>query len=552
MTSVSDLGTARTSLGMGAAWRNRGLRCLLVGYAGAAVSEWAVWLAALVDAEQRSGSAAAGWVALGLLVPGVVAAQFAGRAFGGPRPARVLVAVYVAQAVSLAVAAVVAAIDGPLVAGAGAGALATRGVAFVRPGQAVMAPSVVRTARELTTSNLMVGYADSGCVLVAPLIATAVLALGGPSAVMALCAGLAVIGWVAAVPLRTAEREAPDDTDEPDRDAAAPSVHAPVREVLDELHGQRHVGALLGVLSLQHVVMGTIGLMFVVLAADELDLGSSGAGLLNIGFGVGAVLSGVGATVLVGRGRLAPVAVACVLLMAAAALLVGSITTLSVAMVGLAVMGFARSLLDVSVRMLLQRTVSPTHLAATFAIVEMITAVGLFVGTLYSQIVTTTVGAPVGLLVLAASLVLALAVLGPRIWAADRSADVPVVAIALLRSMPVFSPLPPSSLEAVARGATERTFAPGEVVIREGDPGDSYHAIAGGRVDVDLGGRFVRSLSRGDGVGEVALLHRSPRTASVVAVEPAPTPQIDRGASLHAARRRTERLDCGPGGPPAT
>ena len=138
----------------------------------------------------------------------------------------------------------------------------------------------------------------------------------------------------------------------------------------------------------------------------------------------------------------------------------------------------------------------------------------------------------------------------------------PVVAIALLRSMPVFSPLPPSSLEAVARGATERTFAAGEVVIREGDPGDSYHAIAGGRVDVDVGGRFVRSLGRGDGVGEVALLHRSPRTASVVAVEPTHTLEIDGDAfvtavtghepSLHTARRRIERLDFGPGGPPAT
>lgn len=556
----------RAPLGLRHAWDNRSLRRLLVAYGGAAVSEWAVWLAALVDAHDRSGSAAAGWMALALLVPAVVAAPFAGRVFAGDRPVRVLGFVYAGQALALAVAALVAALDGPLLAVAVPTAVAIGGISFVRPGQAVLAPTVVRTALELTTANLFVGYCDSGCVLVAPLLATAVLALGGPSAVFALCALMAVVGVAATASLRATEARAVAAASAPTGSTSAggsadvhhdgtepPQRHAPLREIVGEIRGHRNVGALLTVLGLQHVVMGVVGLMFVVLATDELGMGGSGAGVLNIAFGVGAVASGVIATVLAGRGRLAPVAVGCVVLMAASASVLGLWTTVPGAIVCLGLIGFGRSLLDVSARMLLQRTVAPQHLAATFAVIEILTAVGLFVGTMYTQVVAATIGAPSGLLVLAAFLATVLALTFRRLWRADRAADVPVVAVALLRSMPVFAPLPAPALEAVARSSRERSFAPGEVIIRQGDPGESFHAIAGGRVDVDIDGRHVRTLGRGDGVGEIALLLDSVRTASVVAAETTQTYEIGREPfltavtghepSLHTAHRRIASLE---------
>lgn len=553
---------ARAATGLRDAWHNRALRRLLVAYLGAAVSEWAVWLAVLVDAQERSGSAAAGWMALALLVPSVVAAPFAGRAFGGTRPVRVLGVVYTVQAVTLAIAAAVTASGGPLLAAAIPAAVATGGISFVRPGQAVLAPTVVRTARELTAANLVVGYCESGCVLLAPLIGTAVLALGGPAALLACCAGLAVLGVVATASLRSSEEAALADVHDASTaadgagsgaDGAATGRSGSWRSLVGGLRHQPRVGVLLALLSLQHLVMGAIGLMFVVLATDELGMGASGAGVLNIAFGVGAVLSGLGATVLAGRGRLAPVAVTCVGAMAASAVVLGSITEVPTALVCLALLGFARSLLDVSARMLVQRTVSPQLLSATFAVIEVITAVGLFVGTVYSQVVAATIGAPGGLVVMGLALVVALALIGPRVWQADRGADVPVVAVALLRRMPVFAPLPAPALEAVARAARERSFAPGEVLIHQGDPGESFHAIAGGRVDVDVDGRHVRSVGRGDGVGEIALLLDTPRTASVVAAELTHTFEIARDPfltavtghepSLHTAHRRIASME---------
>ena len=55
------------------------------------------------------------------------------------------------------------------------------------------------------------------------------------------------------------------------------------------------------------------------------------------------------------------------------------------------------------------------------------------------------------------------------------------------------------------------------MLIRQGEEGDAYYAIAAGELDVVQDGRFLRRCGRGEGVGEIALLRAVPRTASVTA-----------------------------------
>ena len=100
---------------------------------------------------------------------------------------------------------------------------------------------------------------------------------------------------------------------------------------------------------------------------------------------------------------------------------------------------------------------------------------------------------------------------------ADDSADIPIVAIGLLRMIPTFAPLPPLAVETVARAAVEVPVEAGEVVMSEGDEGDQFYAVADGSYDVVVGGRHVRTVERGDGFGEIALLANVPRTATVTA-----------------------------------
>jgi hypothetical protein len=74
-----------------------------------------------------------------------------------------------------------------------------------------------------------------------------------------------------------------------------------------------------------------------------------------------------------------------------------------------------------------------------------------------------------------------------------------------------------------ARGVSEEHYAPGDVIFREGDPGDRMYAVMDGEVEVfheEEDGRVlvVASLGRGQYFGEMAILSNVPRVASVRAV----------------------------------
>ena len=60
-------------------------------------------------------------------------------------------------------------------------------------------------------------------------------------------------------------------------------------------------------------------------------------------------------------------------------------------------------------------------------------------------------------------------------------------------------------------------MAAGASVFEQGDVGDRYYVVESGQVDVVGDGRLLATLGAGEGFGEIALLRRSARTASVAA-----------------------------------
>lgn len=68
------------------------------------------------------------------------------------------------------------------------------------------------------------------------------------------------------------------------------------------------------------------------------------------------------------------------------------------------------------------------------------------------------------------------------------------------------------------RHATNRQqLAPGEVLFREGDAGDTMFAVIEGDVELSCSGRVVDDVGAGGIVGEMALIDSEPRSATATA-----------------------------------
>jgi CRP-like cAMP-binding protein len=90
--------------------------------------------------------------------------------------------------------------------------------------------------------------------------------------------------------------------------------------------------------------------------------------------------------------------------------------------------------------------------------------------------------------------------------------------IDVLRAVPTFALLPLPAVERLARALEPLAVDRGEVVFAQGDEGDRFFLIEAGSAEVLGDGVAVTTLGPGDGFGDIALLRRIPRTATVRAL----------------------------------
>jgi MFS family permease len=257
-------------------------------------------------------------------------------------------------------------------------------------------------------------------------------------------------------------------------------------------------------------------------------MGDGGAGYLNAAFGAGGAL-GIGVTAsLVGRARLMPAVLVSLAVWAASFLAMTVFSTAVASLLLLAVAGAARSLFDVAGRTLLQRTAPPDVVARVFGVLEALMGAGTALGALLTPLLVSVSGATAAIIGAGAIMPVLALLLGRRLIALDASASVPIVEIGLLRSLRLFRALPPPELEGLARSLVPLTAPAGEAVVTQGGDGDRYYAIAEGELEVLVDGVRVRMLSRGEGFGEIALLHDVPRTATVRATTPVTLYALDK------------------------
>jgi CRP-like cAMP-binding protein len=87
-----------------------------------------------------------------------------------------------------------------------------------------------------------------------------------------------------------------------------------------------------------------------------------------------------------------------------------------------------------------------------------------------------------------------------------------------LAAVPLLAVLDRRSREQVLRAAREQTYAPGETVVRQGDPATRLYVIVSGHARVEQEGRgAVGTMGPGEFFGELALIEEHGRTATIVA-----------------------------------
>ena len=519
-----------------AALANALLRRVGCAYALFVTAEFGIWIALLVFAYRHGGSSAGVVMVLVQLLPCIALGPLFGALADRRRPSRVLLVGYGLQALSMA--GVAAAI------GAGAATAVVFALApftalsltVTRPPQAALLPAIVRSPEELTAANVISGWTDGAAALVGPAIVGALLAWHGialaiwATAAMSACAAVLVSG--VAGPAAAVFK---DEGDESDKKAARHQARSLVGTLSGGMEALSSIGTaarsnlavalhsspirvLLALHAFYFTLIGALDLLCVILALDVLHMGPGGPGFLNAALGAGALVAGFVTVFLVGRRHLANTVTVALLVAVSAVAAIDATANVVAALLLIGAVGLAGAVFDVTSRTLLQRAAPSDAIAGSFSILEALMDTGLALGAVLVRVAMALGGLRAALLAPAGIALVLVAGMWRQLRKIDANATVPQVEIQLLRSIPIFAALQAPALESIARELEAVSVRAGSVVIRQGDYGECYYAVADGELAISKDGRLVQTVSRGDGFGEIALVRDLPRQATVTAV----------------------------------
>jgi hypothetical protein len=492
---------------------DRRMRRVLLAYLLCDLIEFATWMAVVLVAYSRGGATAVGVASVAMLLPAIlIVPLIAG--FGDRMPR--------GQALSLAHGAVggtslvmslLLVVDAPFWSVVAAGAVQTVALSLVQPMHYSALPFLALRPGDLVAANGLSSFLDGATLFVGFLVAGVVSDLAGPWVVLLVCGVMGVLAALLTTRLGIARStQAADDPEEPGE------IRAAIDGLL-ALRGRWGPLALLALLGCTFFIDGSNEPLTLTFNDELLGLGDSTAGLLAGCYGVGLALGGAMQAGLAHRSRLAPVVLAGAGVLGGFWLAVAFVGTIGPAVVMLTLAGMGASLIIVSARTLLQRSTDNLILARVLAIQEGVQMSGQAIGSVVAPLAILALGpswafVPIGLLVVLTGLVTFATVRG-----LEATSTVAHREIALLSRVPFLNALPAYELEHLAQTALWRAAPAGGVVVTQGEPGDAFYVVAEGELSVTVDGRLRdHILTVGDGFGEIALLHRVPRTATVSAI----------------------------------
>jgi MFS family permease len=538
------------------AFANDGIRRLGISWMLGIAADGALVVVALVTVFNRGGVVAAGLLGAIRMVPAIIAGMSAGTMLERIRGDRFLVVLGLIRAIAAAGTAVTIVSAGPTRAdhevtmvwlfvwamiAAGAGAP-------VRPTQVTLMPAIARSPGELVAANTVWTTGEGLGAFLGPFIAGLLMAVSWHSGVAALAAVTFLVTAVIAAGLRF--EHAADASGGGRRTRRGLRLREGVRGVL-----RRPVLAwtMLGTFG-QVVTRGLLNALTVAAAIELLRMGQGGLGLLTAALGLGGLVGAIFAMSSRRSDRLIRTMLIALVFWGLPLAIIGVLPLPEIALAAMVVIGVANATYDVALFTILQRSSSNEDRASVLSLLEGVIGLGAVTGSLLAPVLILVLGTRGALLVAGALLPLLVVVMYLRIGHAEQFIVVKEGVVDLLRKVPAFAELPLTAVERVASGLVPVSFPAGTALMTQGEPGDRFVVIEKGEIEVLVNGRPIDRLGPGAGVGEIALLRRSPRTATVNAITdvtgysvdaptflaavagPAATAVAERMADAHLAR----------------
>jgi MFS family permease len=521
------------------ALRHREFRFLLGSDAISWTGDWCYSIALTVWVVQQTGST--GWVAAVFVLrilpyglfgaPGGVLADRLDRR-------KLLVGLDIGRGLLMLVLIGVVAADGPVLVGAVVGALTSSLSAVARPAVVAATPRVVGE-EDLAAANALETVMAQLTVFAGPALASLLIEVASIEMALVFNAATFAVSAVLLTGVRSAGGGRADraTASADDGDDVAVGGEAPAGEVAELAVGRREVRAIPGMLAFTILLAGTLfawgaeDVLRVFVATDNLGTGAEGIGLLGAATGIGGLLIAPFMARLIGRAHLASLMTSSLVLTGVALALLALPRSLVPALVIAGISGIALILVEVASLTLVQRSVPPDVIGRVYGLQDSLNAGTTLLGTVAVPFVVAWIGLDLSLVVIGAAIVVGAVVALPRLrpldaQAAERAQQL-APTVEVLAGLAMFADAPRPVLERLAGVSHEERVAVGTTTVHVGDEPDDLYVIRAGTFDVlrsddvDAAHCRVTELGPGDVFGEIGLVRRIPRTASVVATSDA-------------------------------
>jgi MFS family permease len=510
------------SAGLRAALAHRDFRLLMVALAVSGAGSWAYNVALIVYVAERTHSA--GWVGavtIGRFVPALVLGSYSGVVAERFERVRLMVVLDLACAGLMAGLATVSALRGPALLAIAFGAATSVVTTPYLPAVSAITPRLVPES-ELAAANTIRNTVDNLAIIAGPAVGAVMLLAGSPT-VAFVANGVSFLASAALVS-RVGARSTPVDVTE------GGSV-GPLRQMavgVRALAGSSSALLLVLFCLVTSFIYGTDTVLLIVVSEQRLGTGSSGYGWLLAGIGIG----GVAVAALVARmsawPRLAPAIIAGLACYCVPTLALLVVRQPVVAVIIEVVRGGGTIVVDVLAVTALQRAVPEDQLGRVFGAFWTFVLLAISLGALVAPLLLRAGGLRSALWVVGGAVPVLCLAGWPALRAMDERNVVRLAHISsrvtLLEGAAVLAGAPHAALERLAAASTEVEMPAGRDVVVEGDEADTLYVVERGQLRVHARRRGaveqeLAILRAGDVFGEIGVLEKIPRTATVSTVE---------------------------------